>query len=68
MKNGRLHEQLDKLNVRVPRGPRGSQQNQFRNAVWFFASQVRYTFDEALDHALLAVRQNHPSFVPTILP
>ncbi len=67
MKDRRLREQLDKLNGRVPRGPRGSAQNEFRFGVWFYASQDRYTFEEALDHALLAVRQNHPGFAPTIL-
>jgi len=68
MENRRLDEQLDKLNARVPREPRGSVQTEFWHAVWFFASQVRYAFDEALDQALLAVRQDHPGFVPTILP
>ncbi len=65
MKDRRLRERLDKLNARVPRGPRGSAQNEFRFGVWFFR---KYPFEEALDHALLMVRQNHPGFVPTILP
>ena len=68
MKNRRLREQLGKLNACVPRGSRGSAQNEFRFGVWFYASQERYTFEEALHHALLAVRQNHSGFIPTILP
>jgi hypothetical protein len=67
MKHRRQRELQEKL-TRIPRGPRGSAQNQFRNAVWFFASQLRYTFEEALDYALRIVRQSEPGFVPTILP
>ncbi len=67
MKYRRQRELQEKIAL-IPRGPRGSAQNQFRNAVWFLASQLRYTFEEALDRALRLVRQREPSFVPTILP
>ena len=67
MKSRRLYELQTKLNAHIPRGLRGSAQNQFRFAAWFFGSQDCYTFDEALDQALVTVRQNHPGFVPTIL-
>ena len=68
MKSRRLQELLDKLNARVPRGPRGSAQNQFRFAVWFHGSHEGGPFDDTLAQALLTVRQDDPGFNPTILP
>ncbi len=64
----RRQEMLAKLNALIPRGLRGSTQNQFRNAVCFFASQPRYTFEESLEPALRSVRQREPAFVPRMLP
>lgn len=66
--NQRQRELQDKLDRRVPRGSRGSVQNQFRNAVCFYANHPQYTFEESLDLGILLVRKDHPGFVPTVLP
>lgn len=66
MKYQRQHELQAELDSRIPRGPRGSLQNQFRQAVWFFTSQPRFTFEEGLELALRSVRLHEPDFVPVI--
>lgn len=58
----------DWLDDHVPREQRGSAQNWFRMAVTFFASQSRYTLEEALDFALRKTREQYPDFTPKILP
>jgi hypothetical protein len=54
------------LNERVPRGSRGSRQNEFRMAVWFY--RPRCTFEESVSRALEFVRRVDPGFAPQLLP
>lgn len=54
------------LNARIPRGLRGSRQNEFRFAFSFFRIQ-RYSFDTSLALALAMVRQREPNFEPAVL-
>ena len=52
---------------RIPRGLKGSPQNQVRQIV---TSQFQHgkSFDESVEIAVTFVRQRHPNFMPTILP
>ena len=52
---------------RIPRGLKGSPQNQVRQIV---TSQFQHgkSFDESVEIAVNFVRQQHPNFTPTILP
>lgn len=52
---------------RIPRGSRGSPQNQVRQIV---TSQYQHgkTFDESVEIAVTFVRQSNPNFTPKILP
>ncbi len=52
---------------RIPRGLKGSPQNQVRQIV---TSQFQHgkSFDESVEIAVTFVRQRHPNFTPTILP
>ena len=51
----------------IPRGLRGSPQNQVRQIV---ASQYQHgkSFDESVEIAVTFVRQSYPTFMPKILP
>jgi hypothetical protein len=68
LKYKRQRELQLKLNGRIPRGLRGSDQNQFRQLVAFFANQPRYTFEEAVELALFEIRQRKPGFIPRVQP
>ncbi len=52
---------------RIPRGLKGSPQNQVRQIV---ASQYQHgkSFDESVEIAVTFVRQSYPKFTPKILP
>jgi hypothetical protein len=66
MKSALQKELQHELNERVPRGPRGSRQNEFRFGVWFWRSQG-YSFDDSLAKAMEAVRRHEPAFTPRTL-
>ncbi len=52
---------------RIPRGLKGSPQNQVRQIV---TSQYQHgkSFDESVEIAVNFVRERHPNFAPKILP
>jgi hypothetical protein len=52
---------------RIPRGSRGSPQNKVRQTV---ACQFQHgkSFDESVEIAVTLVHQQHPDFMPKILP
>lgn len=54
------------LNARIPRGLRGSRQNQFRYCFWFFRSQGN-CFDASIEQALSYMRATDPGFAPKIV-
>jgi len=63
----RLQKELQReLNERIPRGPRGSDQNLFRGIVWFWRQQGR-SFDDSVTKAREYVRQHTPDFEPRLL-
>ncbi len=54
------------LHDRIPRGLRGSSQNQFRSWFYFYRSQG-LAFNTCLTKAVLGVRDGDPNFVPRVL-
>ena len=57
-----LQKQIQReMNTRLPRGARGSLQNQFRQVFYFYRSQGR-PFEVALANAVNNVRQREPNF------
>ncbi len=55
------------LDARIPRGLRGSKQNEFRFGVYFFLIQRR-SFDASVNLACAMVRKTEPNFEPRVLP
>ena len=55
------------LDARIPRGLRGSKQNEFRFGVYFFLIQ-RQSFDASIALARAMVRETEPNFEPRVLP
>lgn len=55
------------LDARVPRGPKGSPQNKFRCAMYFFNSQG-YPFDVSVGMAASLTNEHHPGFSPRVTP
>src|SRR5712691_6023216 len=55
------------LDARIPRGLRGSKQNEFRFGVYFFLIQ-RHSFDASVTLARTLVRKTEPNFEPKVLP
>jgi hypothetical protein len=55
------------LDARIPRGPRGSLQNELRFRLYFFRSQG-LSFDASLAMAVSGVREREPDFAPRVLP
>jgi len=56
----------NELDERLPRGPRGSAQNELR--MHFNAWRLGLTFEESLVRAAAVVRRRNPAFVSTVLP
>jgi hypothetical protein len=57
----------EKLRARIPRGPRGSRQNIFRQNVSVYLL-MNLSFEASTDKALTLIRVQEPGFVPVILP
>jgi hypothetical protein len=57
----------EELRNRIPRGPKGSGQNTFRQEVSVHL-MMNLTFDASTEKALASVRVHDPGFVPVILP
>jgi hypothetical protein len=57
-------QRLDELK-RIPRGSRGSAQNQFRSAMWSYRGHSE-SFEERVSLALSVIRKFEPSFTPDI--
>ena len=55
------------LDARIPRGLRGSRQNELRFGFYFYRSQG-HSFDTSLELALAQVRIRETDFAPRILP
>ena len=55
------------LNERIPRGPRGGRQNQFRFGFAFYRQQG-FSFDVSASKALECARTQDPTFEPRIMP
>ncbi len=55
------------LDERIPRGARGSLQNELRFGFYFFRSQG-LSFDTSLTAAVGRIREREPSFTPMVLP
>ncbi len=55
------------LDARIPRGLRGSLQNDLRGRFYFFRSQG-LSFDTSLTMAVGGVREREPKFTPKVLP
>jgi len=67
MKNERQHVVRNEMDERIPRGPRGSAQNELR--MHFNAWRLHgLTFEESVVRAVEVVRLRDPAFVPTVLP
>ena len=67
MKNERQHTVRKELDERLPRGPRGSAQNELR--MRFNAWRPHgLTFEESVARAAERVRERDSAFVPTVLP
>jgi hypothetical protein len=61
-----LQKQIQReLDTRIPRGPRGSLQNQFRFVFCFFRSQ-RVSFEESIAKAVASIREREPDFAPKV--
>jgi len=56
----------EKLRARIPRGPRGSRQNIFRQNVSVYLL-MNLSFEESTKKALASIRIQEPEFVPVIL-
>jgi len=54
------------MDTRIPRGPRGSLQNELRSRFYFFRSQ-RIPFEVSLTKAVGGIKEHHPDFEPKIL-
>ncbi len=62
-----LQERLrQELNERIPRGPRGSPQNELRARWWQLRMHGR-SFDEAVSEAVAEIRKRDKGFEPRIL-
>jgi hypothetical protein len=57
----------EKLRARIPRGPRGSRQNIFRQNVCVYLL-MNLSFEASTCRALALIRVQEPGFVPVILP
>jgi len=67
MKNELQNLVRKELDERIPRGPRGSTQNELR--MHFNAWRLHgLTFEESVVRAVEVVRLRDPAFVPTVLP
>ena len=67
MKNELQHFVRNELDERIPRGPRGSPQNELR--MHFNAWRLHgLTFEESVGRAAEVVRLRSPAFVPMVLP
>lgn len=66
MAHPRQKELQRELNARIPRGPRGSRQNELRARFWFWRVQGR-SFDDSLAQAVEGVRETYPDFQPRLL-
>jgi hypothetical protein len=67
MKNERQHFVRNEMDERIPRGPRGSAQNELR--MHFNAWRLHgLTFEESVVRATEVVRRRNPAFVPMVLP
>ena len=67
MKNERQHTVRKEMDARLPRGPRGSAQNELR--MRFNAWRLHgLTFEESVARAAERVRERDSGFVPTVLP
>ncbi len=67
MKNELQHFVRNELDERIPRGPRGSAQNELR--MHFNAWRLHgLTFEESVVRAAEVVRLRNPAFVPMVLP
>ena len=67
MKNERQHFVRNEMAERIPRGPRGSAQNELR--MHFNAWRLHgLTFEESVVRAAEVVRLRNPAFVPMVLP
>jgi hypothetical protein len=64
---GRQRELRRQLNERIPRGPRGSSQNELRLGVWFWQVQG-HSFEDSFAKALAWIRKSDPTFEPRLLP
>lgn len=53
------------LNSHIPRGRKGSTQNKFRFAFYFYRSRGM-TFEDSVRRATEDVRQHEPDFVPHV--
>jgi hypothetical protein len=67
MKYKTQREVQSELDARLPRGPRGDPQNEFRCGFYFFRSQG-YSFDASVERATSSMREHHPEFLPTVAP
>jgi len=59
-------EILRELEMRIPGGPAGSVQNQFRRRFYFFRSRG-LPFELSVLVAAARVREREPSFIPRVL-
>ncbi len=67
MKNELQHAIRKEMDDRIPRGPRGSAQNELR--MRFNAWRLQgLTFEESVMRAAEVVQRRDPAFVPTVLP
>ena len=67
VKNERQHTVRKEMDARLPRGPRGSAQNELR--MRFNAWRLHgLTFEESVARAAERVRERDSAFVPTVLP
>jgi len=67
VKNERQHTVRKEMDARLPRGPRGSAQNELR--MRFNAWRLHgLTFEESVARAAERVRERDSAFVPPVLP
>jgi hypothetical protein len=64
----RLQRELQReLNERLPRGSRGSLQNELRMRFWIWRL-TGHSFDDSVAKAVDGIRQSTPGFEPLLLP
>ncbi len=67
MANRNQKELQRELNERIPRGSRGSLQNEMRLRWWFWRAQGR-SFDDSVAKAVDGIKKSDPTFEPKLLP